>query len=167
MITQKASLHKDATHAGKCLYWRTWPKKKRRGALEVVVLRFQLFFRSVFRLFYLKTSFFPIWCLSRFLSISLPVFGKNKFRISDLLFDAVWRFFGSSSENMHLNRLHVFSDFACGFRFWWNLFRFLSLFGRFCGFFYTPIPPSQKGSFLYLGPVSRESPHLSGPKSHS
>ena len=38
-----------------------------------------------------------------------------------------------------LNRVHVFSDFACGFRFCGF---FLLLFVRFCGFLYTLMPPS-------------------------
>ena len=48
------------------------------------------------------------------------VWGKNKIGFSDLLFDAVWCFSGFSSENMRLNDLnhvHLFSNFACGFRF--------------------------------------------------
>ena len=44
----------------------------------------------------------------------------NKIGFLDFLFDAVQCFSGFSSENMRLydlNRVHVFSDFACSFRF--------------------------------------------------
>ena len=58
-----------------------------------------------------------------FCSISLSRFSvccKNKIEFSDLLFDALQCFSGFSSENMSLNdlnRIHVFSIFACSFRF--------------------------------------------------
>ena len=93
-------------------------------ALGFSVLRFRPFCRSVFRFLHQKSSVF--WFLLR-LAISVLfrsqflVFGKNKIGFSDLLFgDAVWCFSGFSSEKMFLNDLtrgHVFSDFACGFRF--------------------------------------------------
>ena len=55
-------------------------------------------------------------------------------------------FSGFSSENMRLNdlnRVHVFSDFACDFRFW---SKFISVFYdylyRFAVFLYNPMPPA-------------------------
>ena len=58
-----------------------------RGALEFSVLRFQLFFRSVFR----------FWCSLRFadipfFSIWFSVFAKNTNGFSDLISDAVFGF---------------------------------------------------------------------------
>ena len=78
-------------------------------------LRFPLFFRSSFRLWWLIRLAVSVLFRSRF-----SVFGKNKIGFSGLLFDAVWCFtflFGNMRLN-DLNRVHVLSDFACGFRFW-------------------------------------------------
>ena len=91
-----------------------------RGALGFSILRFRPFFRSFFRFLYQKTSVLVSVAVCGFCSILLSVFGKNKMEFSDLLLDALRYFSGFSSENMRLkdlNRVHVFSDFACSFRF--------------------------------------------------
>ena len=94
----------------------------------------QLFLRGAFRGFghFVDRSFgfctknlqlfgFGFCCGMRFLLYFALNFQQNKIGFSDLLFgDVVWCFSGLSSENMRLNDLnhgHVFSDFACGFRF--------------------------------------------------
>ena len=78
--------------------------------------RFRPFFRSLFFGFSALVTF----AVCGFFPISLSVFGKNKIGFSDLLFDAVPCFSGFFSENKRLNdlnRVHVFSDFVCAFRF--------------------------------------------------
>ena len=77
-------------------------------------------FRSVFVPKNFGFSVLVTIAVCDFCSISLSVFAKNKIGFSDLLLDAVRCFSGFLSENMRLNdlnRVHVFSDFACGFRF--------------------------------------------------
>ena len=73
------------------------------------------------RFLYQKASVFSASvAVSVLFRTQFSVFGKNKIGFLDLLFDAVRCFSGFNSENMHLkdlNRVHVFSDFACGFRF--------------------------------------------------
>ena len=90
---------------------------KTRGALGFSVLRFQLFFRSVFWFLYQKTSVFRFWCSLRFadipiFSIWFSVFAKNTSGFSDMISDAVFGF-----------------DIRCGFRFLlFHLFGFQFLF---------------------------------------
>ena len=90
---------------------------KTRGALGFSVLRFQLFFRSVFWFLYQKTSVFRFWCSLRFAAIPIfsiwfSVFAKNTSGFSDLISDAVFGF-----------------DIRCGFRFLlFDLFGFQFLF---------------------------------------
>ena len=94
--------------------------KKKEGALGFSVSAiFEIGF-SVFVPKHFGFSVLVTIAVCSFRSISLSVFGKNKTGFSDLLFDAVWRFSFISSENMRLNdfnRVHVFSDCACAFRF--------------------------------------------------
>ena len=90
---------------------------KTRGALGFSVLRFQLFFRSVFWFLYQKTSVFRFWCSLRFAAIPIfsiwfSVFAKNTSGFSDLISDAVFGF-----------------DIRCGFQFFlFDLFGFQFLF---------------------------------------
>ena len=103
-----------------------------------------------------ETVVFGDHCVLRFLfyfalGLRLP---KIKIWFSDLLFDAVRCFSGFSSENIRLNdlnRVHVYSDFACGLVPFWSTFTsvcgFLLLFTRFCGFVYTPKSPSVSQNF--------------------
>ena len=90
---------------------------KTRGALGFSVLRFQLFFRSVFWFLYQKTSVFRFWCSLRFAAIPIfsiwfSVFAKNTSGFSDFISDAVFGF-----------------DIRCGFRFLlFDLFGFQFLF---------------------------------------
>ena len=70
---------------------------KTRGALGFSVLRFQLFFRSVFWFLCQKTSVFRFWCSLRFadipfFSIWFSVFAKNTSGFSDLISDAIFDF---------------------------------------------------------------------------
>ena len=70
----------------------------RRGTLGFSVLRFWLFFRSVFRFLCQKTSVFRFWCSLRFagfsfFSIWFSVFVKNTSGFSVLLSDALFGFF--------------------------------------------------------------------------
>ena len=94
------------------------PPRKRRGALGFLVLRFWLFFRSVFRFFRLKTSVFRFWCSLwfadfPFFSIWFLVFAKNTNGFSDLITVAVFGFSsltylgsGFSSLWATITRLH-------------------------------------------------------------
>ena len=90
---------------------------KTRWALGFSVLRFQLFFRSVFWFLCQKTSVFRFWCSLRFadipfFSIWFSVFAKNTSGFSDLISDAVFGF-----------------DIRCSFRFLlFDLFGFQFLF---------------------------------------
>ena len=91
---------------------------KTRGALGFSVLRFQLFFRSVFWFLCQKTSVFRFWCSLRFadipfFSIWFSVFAKNTSGFSDLIPDAVFDFSyltylgsGFSSIWAAITRLH-------------------------------------------------------------
>ena len=91
---------------------------KTRGALGFSVLRFQLFFRSVFWFLCQKTSVFRFWCSLRFadipfFSIWFSVFAKNTSGFSDLISDAVFDFSyltylgsGFSSIWAAITRLH-------------------------------------------------------------
>ena len=101
-------------------------RDQNEGVLGFSVLRFQLFFRSVFWFLYQKTSVFRFWCSLRFavipiFSIWFSVFSKNTsgFRIwypmqfSDLISDAVFDFsyltyLGSSFSSIWaaITRLH-------------------------------------------------------------
>ena len=90
---------------------------------------------------YLNTSVLVTPAVSGFCSISLSVFGfgKDKIWFSDLLFDAVRRFSGFSSESMRLNDLNR----KLCFRFSVLIetyFGLLLLFVRFCGFLYSRMP---------------------------
>ena len=69
----------------------------RRGTLGFSVLRFWLFFRSVFRFLCQKTSVFRFWCSLRFadfsfFSIWFSVFIENMSGFSVLLSDVLFRF---------------------------------------------------------------------------
>ena len=92
-------------------------RDQNEGVLGFSVLRFQLFFRSVFRFLYQKTSVFRFWCSLRFAAIPIfsiwfSVFAKNTSGFSDLISDAVFGF-----------------DIRCGFRFLlFDLFGFQFLF---------------------------------------
>ena len=71
---------------------------RKRGTLGFSVLRFWLFFRSVFRFLCQKTSVFRFWCSLRFagfsfFSIWFSVFVKNTSGFSVLLSDALFGFF--------------------------------------------------------------------------
>ena len=68
-----------------------------RGTLGFSVLRFWLFFRSVFRFLYQKTSVFRFWCSLRFadfsfFSIRFSVFVENNSGFSVLLSNVVFGF---------------------------------------------------------------------------
>ena len=72
-----------------------------RGALGFSVLRFWLFFRSVFRFLLQKTSVFRFWWSSRFVdfsffSIWFSVFVKNTSSFSVLVPDVVFGFWKGS-----------------------------------------------------------------------
>ena len=69
----------------------------KRGTLGFSVLRFWLFFRSVFRFLCQKTSVVRFWCSLRFagfsfFSIWFSVFVKNTSGFSVLLYDVVLGF---------------------------------------------------------------------------
>ena len=73
-------------------------KLYKRGTLGFSVLRFWLFFRSVFRFLYRKTSVFRFWCSLRFagfsfFSIWFSVFVKKTSGFSVLLSDVLFGFF--------------------------------------------------------------------------
>ena len=112
-----------------------------RGAFGFPVLQFQPFSKTVFLVF-VPENFgifvFGVCCGLRFLfyfalGFRFSVFGKNKIGLSDLLFDAVWRFSGSSLENMRFNDFNRTSLI---------LLEVLGLV-PFSGFLCTPMPPSQ------------------------
>ena len=70
------------------------------GALGFSVLRFWLFFRSVFRFFGFCAKNFGFWCSLRladipFFRIWFLVFAKNINGFSDLISDAVFGFFAN------------------------------------------------------------------------
>ena len=84
-------------------------RDQNEGVLGFSVLRFQLFFRSVFWFLYQKTSVFRFWCSLRFAAIPIfsiwfSVFAKNTSGFSDLISDAV---FGL--------------DIRCSFRIWYPM----------------------------------------------
>ena len=93
-------------------------RDQNEGALGFSVLRFQLFFRSVFWFLYQKTSVFRFWCSLRFAAIPIfsiwfSVFAKNTSGFSDLISDAVFDFSyltylgsGFSSIWAAITRLH-------------------------------------------------------------
>ena len=93
-------------------------RDQNEGVLGFSVLRFQLFFRSVFWFLYQKTSVFRFWCSLRFadipiFSIWFSVFAKNTSGFSDLISDAVFGFSyltylgsGFSSIWAAITRLH-------------------------------------------------------------
>ena len=117
-----------------------------KGALRILHFAVSIILscRSLYpsRFWYQKSWAFWFWCPLRFaVSVLFRSSGKNKIGFLDLLFgDAVWCCFGFSSYNMglnDLNRVHCFSDFACGF---WLSSKFISVlrfsvifFVRSCG----------------------------------
>ena len=98
-------------------------KKGGRGGVEIFGFAASAIFLSVFVPKNFAFFGFGACCVLGFLFYFALGFRfsaeiKSDYRICSV-FDAVWCFSGFSSENTCLNdlfRVHVFSDFACGFR---------------------------------------------------